>query len=412
MNRRLLVLAVVCAAALVGLCIPVLAAQPAGAGNAPPEAAESALKFANSLANGDLTAGWRLLSAGSRSQISAVQWEEAFRSRGPARMPSGNDLLRTLANADQPPTIGDALVGPAETLVAVSGTVRVTEQLALVKEGGAWLIDLPASDQNNSREAAQVFVEAVRSGSATPRPTRTAESSLPMLRVVMTPEAKDFYLLDASVTGDRAEVTVACDIPVSVVLRAVRSGAGWMVDLARPLVNTSPTSPDPLKEAAESNIQATCQDQLRQLAQALQMYAAANNDMFPDPDHWVERIRPYVGGSGALHCPADKTPGVSYAMNRNLAGKKRSLIANAPTTPMLYESTLHAANSADTGESWPSQAFHAAGNMVVFVDGSARPMTAKPSFEVTEGARPTPLVGQPQPSVRRQPGAPRPRPPQ
>ena len=412
MNRRLLVMAVVCTAALVGLCIPVLAAPPAGAGNAPPEVTDSALKFANSLAKGDLTAGWRLLSAESRSQINAVQWEQAFRSRGPARTPPGNDLLRALANADEPPTISEAIVGPSEALVAVSGTVRVTERVALVKEGGAWLIDLPASDQANSREAAQAFVEAVRSASATPRPTRTTESSLPMLRVMMTPEAKDFYLLDASVSGDRAEITVACDIPVSVVLRTVRSGGGWMVDMARPIVNTNPTSPDPLKEAAESSIQTTCQDQLRQLAQALQMYAAANNDMLPDPDHWMDRIRPFVGESGLLHCPADKTPGVSYAMNRNLAGKKRSLIANAPTTPMLYESTLHTANSADTGESWPTEAFHAAGNTVAFVDGSVRPMAAKPSFEVTEGARPAPSVGQPQPSVRRQPGAPRLRPPQ
>jgi hypothetical protein len=387
MRRRAFVASVASMLALAWLCIPVLAAAP---GAAPPEVAKTALAFAGALAKDDLTPPWQLLSSKTRSHMNAVQWEQAFRGRAPSRVPSGNDLLRALATAEQPPTIGDVLLQDGEALIKVSGTVRITQNLVLVKEGGAWLVDLAASDEINSREAARVFMDAVGSTSAasTPRPVRTPESSLPMLRALLVPEAKSYYVLNASVQGDRADVTLACDLPVSLVLRAVRSGPGWMVDVSRPIVNTNPMSPDPLREAAESNIQATCQDQLRQLGRAFQMYAAANDDKFPDADRWVDQLRPYLGEAAtALHCPADKTPGVSYAMNRNLAGKTRSTVANQQTTPLLFESTLHTANPADTGESWPSAAFHMAGNMVLFVDGNARPVVQKPSFSVIEGPR-------------------------
>jgi prepilin-type processing-associated H-X9-DG protein len=360
---------------------------------------------------GDLAASWQLLSSKSRSQITAPQWEEAFRAKPSSRLPSGNDLLRALASASEAPTVGDVLVDSGEALIVVSGAVRITQQLVLVKEAGAWLVDIAASDQINSREAARVFIDAV--GAASPRaatmPVRIPETSLPMLRAMLIPEAKSYYLLDASVQADRAQLTLACDLPVSIVLRAVRSGPGWMVDLARPLVNTSPTSPDPLKEAADSNIQGACQDQLRQLARALQMYAAANGDIFPGPDRWLQQLKPFLGEGASLHCPADKTPGVSYAMNRNLAAKKRSQVGNPAATPLFYESTLHTANPVDTGESWPSPTIHTGGNMVLYADGSVRLTAGKPSFAVTQTDQPVAPERRP-PQRRRLPATPQPQP--
>jgi len=401
MRRRLLVLPVV---AVLGLAWSATLLGAAPAGGVPAEATQAALRFANGLAKGDLTAGWQLLSSGSKAQIEKVQWEEAFRLRPSSRMPRPEDLVKALATATEPPTIGDMVVKSGETLIEVGGTVRITQQLVLVKEGGTWLVDLPASDQINTREAAQVFLDAVgaTSTSAAPRATRTPQTSLSMLRAVFVPEAKDYVVLDSSIQGDRANITLACDLPVHVVLRAIRSGPGWMVDLSRAWVNTNPLSPDPLKEAQEANIQGACQEQLRQLGRALQMYAAASDDTLPDAAHWLDRIRPYLGESPSLHCPADKTPGVSYAMNRNLSGKKRSQIGNQPTTPLLYESTLHTANPADTGESWPISPFHVGGNNILYLDGSVRAAQQKPSFVVTEGQRP-PTPERPQP-LRRQPG--------
>ena len=404
MTRRTLLIPGLLILAFAWACSPLIAAEAA-----PSDVTQAALTFANGLATGDLTAGWKLLSPQSKARINAVQWEEAFRSRPTPRMPSGNDLLKALAVSPTPPTIGGVVLKSGEALIQVGGSVRITQRLVLVKEGGKWVVDLPASDELNSRDAAQVFLEAVVAAAppTTPRPVRTTETALPMLRAVLAPEAKNFTALDTSVQGDRAEVTLASDLPVSIVLRAIRTGAGWTVDLSRPFVQTDPLSPDPLKEAEEASIQAACQDQLRQLGRAMQMYAAANDDTLPDAAHWLERIRPFLGGSAGVHCPADNTPGVSYAMNRNLSGKKRSQIGNQPTTPLLYESSLHTANPADTGESWPTVPFHAAGNNVLFLDGSARAAPQKPTFAVTEGQRPaTPPTERP--LQRRQPGQLRP----
>jgi prepilin-type processing-associated H-X9-DG protein len=120
------------------------------------------------------------------------------------------------------------------------------------------------------------------------------------------------------------------------------------------------------------------------------MYAAASDDLFPDPDRWLDQIRPYISPSLDLHCPADPYAGISYAMNRNLAGKRRREVANQNGTPLLVESILHTANPADTGESWAEPPRHPGGNLVLFVDGSVRLLRKKIAFDVTEappGAR-------------------------
>ncbi len=373
--------------------------------NAPPDIAKAATGFTNALQSGDFAASWQMLSSPSRAQMNAMQWEEAIRVRPSSRPPTGNDLLRALATAEEPPTVSDTLIEKDEALVKVSGSVRITQELVLVKEGGVWRVDLAATDEINAREAARVFIEAIGSASApTARPVRTPQAGIPMLRALLMPEAKDYYVLSATVKSDRAQVTLASDLPVSLVLRAVRSGPGWMVDLTRPLVSVNPLSKDPIKEAAEANIQNACQEQLRQVARAFQMYAQANDDMLPDPDRWVQQLRPFLGDvPNVLHCPADTTPGISYAMNRNLAGKKRSQVGNQPTTPLLYESTLHTTNPADRGESWPSPAFHSGGNMVLFVDGSARPVEGKPSFTVIEAQRPIAMPERPGAGGRERP---------
>ncbi len=418
MIARASVVAVALVFTFAGMCVPALAG-----GSAPPDAGKAALAFADALVKNDTGGAWQLLSASTRAKLTAAQWQAEFRERGASRMPSGNDLLRALATADEPPTIGDVLIQQGEALVDVSGTVRITYDIILVRQNGRWLVDLPASDQFNSREAARVFIDAVgsASGASSPRPVRTPQTSLPMLRALLAPEAKSFQVLNSSVEGDRATITIASDIPVSLVLRAVRSGPGWVVDLNRPMVNISPTSTDPLKEAVGINVQNTCQEQLRQLGRAIQMYAAAHGDLLPNPEQWVEQIKPYLAeGADVLHCPADKTAGVSYAMNRNLAGKKRSEIGNQPLTPLLFESSLHTANPTDTGESWPAPALHSGGNMVLYVDGNVRAATEKPSFAVTVTLRPV-VPGERQagpggqPARRRmpppmQPGQPQPRP--
>jgi hypothetical protein len=354
----------------------------------PSAIAETALAYSSALLDAELATSWGLLSAKSRTEITAVEWEESWRLRPTSRPPSAQSLLRALAGAEEPPSGGEVLLTPGQALIQVSENVRITQELVLVREGDRWLVDLLASDELNARAAAEVFLNAVAAevkGAAAPRPVRTPGAGRPMLQAVLAPQAKEFYVLQADVEDDRARVTLACDLQVSIVLRATRLGAGWTVDLSRPVVNVDPTSAYPLRDAADSARKATCQEQLQKLGRAFEMYAAASDDLLPDADRWVELMRPFGARDMLLHCPADSVPGISYAMNRNLAGKRRSQVANPSSTPLLFESALHTANPSDKGGSWPEPALHADGNLVLYVDGSIRAVKRKPSFTVKEG---------------------------
>jgi hypothetical protein len=387
MMGRTCALLVVSILALVGCQTPVRAEVAVG-DEAAAAIAETALAYCNALLASDLTTSWQLLSWRSRSEMSAVEWEESFRTQPRTRTPPASSLLQRLTGGETPAEVGELLLTPKEALAQVSGVVRITQEIVLVKEGDRWLVDLPASDELNVRAAAERFLEAVREdmkGASEARRGGRAGASMPTLQIMLAPEARDYYVLEADIQGDRAHVTLACDLPVSAVVRAVRLGPGWVVDLSRPVVSVDLTSSDPLRAAMDSAYRATCQEQLQKLSRAFDMYGAASDDRLPDPDRWVEMVRPFMPADLSLHCPADPSPGISYAMNRNLAGKRRSQIARPSATPLLFESTLHTDNPSDTGESWPAPAVHSDGNLVLYVDGSVRPMQRKPLFDVEEG---------------------------
>ncbi|MCJ7752553.1 MAG: hypothetical protein MUQ65_15930 [Armatimonadetes bacterium] len=408
MNRRpaRFILALVLALAASHGAAP---AAPLTGDDVPPAIAASALGYGEALVAGDSAAAWSFLSAQTQSQIDPAQWRSASLQPPSPRPPSSNVLLRAIATAESPASVGDVFVRGGEAFVEVNDSIRITQEIVLVKEGGRWLVDLAASDQLNARAAAEVFLEAVGSESGMPsgpRQVRTAQSSLPMLRAVLAPNATDYRVLEADVEGDRARVTLACDLPVNLVLRAVRVGPGWTIDLTRPVVNIDPTAPNALAEAADEADRTACQDQLRKLGQAFQMYAAASEDILPQASTWVDQMRPFLPPGTSLHCNSDRGEGISYAMNSNLGGKKRGQIANPSNTPLLYESTLHTGNPAGAGEGWPAPTFHASGNMVLYADGSVRLAREKPSFDITEaeaGTRTKALARPLRPSTRPRP---------
>ncbi len=388
MSSRAISLLLTCVLA-VSLLTTRLWSLPLPADSVPPEIAHAAESYANALAAGDLKTSWALLSSGSRAQITAPEWESAFARAPSARKPPQSALLKALGTAPTPPAVIDVLPRADEALVHVGGSVQITRQIVLVREEAGWRVDLLASDRLNSRQAGQIFLDAIReeATAAVPRRAGTAPASPSLLRALFAPQAKHYRVLQADVEQDRAQVTVAADIPVSLVLRTFRVGPGWTVDLTRPMLAVDPTSSDPLGDAVAAASKATCEDQLRRLARAIQMYAASSDDMFPDPDRWLDQIRPYLPHPPELHCPADPVAGVSYAMNRSLAGKRRRDIGNQGSTPLLFESTLHTQNPADAGESWAHPGRHPGGSLVLFADGSIRGAPKKPSFGVV-GAKP------------------------
>ena len=155
-------------------------------------------------------------------------------------------------------------------------------------------------------------------------------------------------------------------------------------------------SPDPLREAASQGERQACEAQLRQLAQALETYCAKSDDRLPDPARWYDQIVPYLPPGTTLHCSTDPVAGVSYAMNKNLAGKRRREIANPSSVVIFYESTSHSRNAADTGQSWATPTRHLPGNSVMFLDGSIKSLATPPSFEVKKA---TPGSAAPSPHV-------------
>ncbi|MDH4179268.1 MAG: hypothetical protein OEV33_02060, partial [Armatimonadota bacterium] len=325
MNRRAagVILALILALATGAVAVH---AAPLAGDAVPPAIAAAALGYGEALVAGDSAAAWSFLAAKTQSEMDPAQWRSAFLQPPSSRPPSSNVLLRAIATAEPPASFGDILVRGGEAIVEVNHSIRITQELVLVKEGDRWLVDLTASDELNARAAAEVFLEAVGSESGMPsgpRQVRTARSSLPMLRAVLAPNAKDYRVLEADVEGDRARVTLACDLPVNLVLRAFRVGPGWTIDLTRPVVNIDPTVPNALAMAADEADRTTCQDQLRKLGQAFQMYAAASEDILPQATAWVAQMRPFLPPGTSLHCTSDTGEGISYAMNSNLAGKKR-----------------------------------------------------------------------------------------
>jgi prepilin-type processing-associated H-X9-DG protein len=385
MCNRAASLLIACAMA-VALVTTELSSAPLPAERVPPDIADTARTYANALAAGDLRAAWDLLSSESHSYVTAPEWERAFAGRPSVPKPPPNTLLKALTTAPTPPTVIDVFVRTDEALIHVGGTVQVTQQIVLARESAGWRVDLAASDRLNSHEAGQVFLDAVReeTNPAALRRPGTPSNTPSLLRALLGPHAKDYRVLEADVEQDRAQVTVAAEVPVSLVLRGFRAGPGWTVDLARPVLSVDATSADPLGDAVGAADKSTCEDHLRQLAKAIQMYAAASDDMFPDPDRWLDQVRNYLPHPPGVHCPADPIEGVSYAMNRNLAGKRRREVGNQAATPLLFESTLHTENPADAGASWTAEPRHPGGSLVAFVDGSVRASPSKPSFSVVE----------------------------
>jgi hypothetical protein len=365
-----------------------VAAAPLPPDAVPPEIATPALSYANSLARGNPAHAWDLLSSESRAGITAAQWRAAFQRRPTVLKPPASALLRALATQGGEALVGDVLAGPDEALVEVRGSVKVPMHVVLVRESAGWRVDLAASDRLNSRAAVQTFLEVLRDEARAAQPRRMPQAipdaNIPLLRAVLASEVREYQILGAEIEGNRAQVALQAAVPVNLVLRTHRVGPGWMVDFSRPLVPVDTTSQDPLQEAAAAADRMACEENLRQLARAVLMYASASGDRLPDPDRWLQQIRPHLPRSAGLHCPGDPTPGISYAMNRNLAGRRTQNISNRnrAATVLLFESTLHTANPADTGQSWADPPRHPGGNLVAYLDGSVRLAAARPDFTI------------------------------
>ena len=133
-----------------------------------------------------------------------------------------------------------------------------------------------------------------------------------------------------------------------------------------------------------------CQSNLRYVRNAWFQYIRDYDEKTPLARNWNSLLRPYWGfpkmKSEAVNrvfdCPL---PGTGYALNRFYAnGLSYTRAEPAPTSVMIFDSTLETPNASDFGQSWPRQSVHQSGrtwgNNVLFVDGHVELLAQKPVF--------------------------------
>jgi len=122
-------------------------------------------------------------------------------------------------------------------------------------------------------------------------------------------------------------------------------------------------------------LQAKCVSQMKQLGQALAMYAIDYDDLRPPADRWCDVTYPYIKAWELHHCPVDPAA-FSYAMNHKLSRVSESKVVDVSHTICLYESSTGRKNECDQhgspGDSVPDPPRHQGGNNFGFVDGHAK----------------------------------------
>jgi type II secretory pathway pseudopilin PulG len=87
------------------------------------------------------------------------------------------------------------------------------------------------------------------------------------------------------------------------------------------------------RQQAQAN---QCENNMKQLANAVRLYTSSHGDQFPPGATWSDVISNSVSSATSFTCPADQTQTCGYAFNRQLDGKKLSQVN--PATILLFES--------------------------------------------------------------------------
>ena len=147
--------------------------------------------------------------------------------------------------------------------------------------------------------------------------------------------------------------------------------SGFMMLMAIPFM-AALTLPA-LSRAKEKAQRIQCSNNLKQLALAVKIYSADNNETLPSPTKWCDAIQSHVGTPGTsakiFVCPTEPDRRCGYAYNANLEGKKDNEIN--PQTVLLFESNA-GWNGTGTANSVSAQRHSRQVVNVAFIDGSVR----------------------------------------
>jgi type II secretory pathway pseudopilin PulG len=87
------------------------------------------------------------------------------------------------------------------------------------------------------------------------------------------------------------------------------------------------------RQQAQAN---QCENNLKQLASAIRIYATNHQDQLPPAATWSDAISNSVSSATSFQCPADGDQTCAYAFNQQLDGHKLSEVN--PLTVLLFES--------------------------------------------------------------------------
>jgi len=136
----------------------------------------------------------------------------------------------------------------------------------------------------------------------------------------------------------------------------------------------------------------SCQSNLKQLSNALRLYAADYDEHLPPAGKWTSAIRPT--NDRLFRCPSDSV-GIrvpSYAVNSNTSGRSSDSAPAEAAVVLLFDSDLHRWNAAGTQESVAQPARHEesangigcgrrrVGNNYAFLDGHVKWLLTVPDF--------------------------------
>ncbi len=126
-----------------------------------------------------------------------------------------------------------------------------------------------------------------------------------------------------------------------------------------------------------------CQSRLAKVAAGLNLYAADNDDTYPPGVRWVDaswsyaaKEDPAVESESVFRCPAVsklRTGDYGYALNSDLAGKRRDRILDPKTAPLAFDTSLTNRNASASLDTAPMPPRHRGGrsNYAATVDGRA-----------------------------------------
>jgi prepilin-type processing-associated H-X9-DG protein len=130
-----------------------------------------------------------------------------------------------------------------------------------------------------------------------------------------------------------------------------------------------------------------CLRNVKNIALAVQMYVADNDDHFPPAANWSDVLDEYVKNRDVFQCPqARGGPGWNYAYDPLRASRSMYDLADLANTVAIFESDADR-NAAGGPELLPDEPRHLGGDNYGFADGHASWLKRKSAGEDRRGER-------------------------